>query len=333
MEDGSVSTDVPNQTEYERFELGKCYALKYCQKNDVIMDIGCASGAFLQILKENGFTNLYGMDLSIQNLENLRMKGMNTIHGSITTLKLANVNAKMIAMFHVLEHCYELNDVLSNVKSLLIPGGLILIEVPNVAKYNEIEHSHRYPYLLTHEHINHFSKTTIINLCQKQGFQVIESKEQIVTIVEKWPAITLLLQLTDNLNDTITVDQFAVEKFKDYISLLHLSQQNSFELKNKLISNWVCSQTPIAIWGAGEALTDILVKTELKKCNIVHIVDNDIHKQGKEIIKYTVCSPDILKNYQGTIVVVANFYLKNILDDIVSRELKNTVYTISDLDV
>lgn len=57
-----VSSHIPN---YERV-IQKCMDLciTICEKNDPIIDVGCANGITLRKLKSLGFNNLYGVDSS-----------------------------------------------------------------------------------------------------------------------------------------------------------------------------------------------------------------------------------------------------------------------------
>lgn len=60
----SVSGDVRDY--YDRV---KSYIMKHTNKNDRILDIGCAFGGLLKVLHEEGYKNLYGLEPSGKNCE------------------------------------------------------------------------------------------------------------------------------------------------------------------------------------------------------------------------------------------------------------------------
>jgi 2-polyprenyl-3-methyl-5-hydroxy-6-metoxy-1,4-benzoquinol methylase len=325
----TVSSTIPNDFERERFDYSKNIILKYCKKDDTILDIGCAGGAFLQILQENGFSNLYGMDLSVKNLNNVKTKEINPIHETITNRNFCAQKEKqkfsMITMFHVLEHIYDLDLALSNISSLLKPNGFLLIEVPNAAKYDEIG---GITYFME-EHINHFDENSLVNTGKKHGFQLINANGE--RIVEKkmgkeLPVINVCFQFVNTTQNQSNTKYSALckEKIQKYVMIRDLYL---IPIKN-LIDKLTSSQEHIAIWGAGWAFGELLTTTLLKNCYIDHIVDMDIHKQGRTIIGHRVSHPDILKDYQGSIFITASYYPQSVLKNISDMGLKNKVYVI-----
>lgn len=143
-----------------------------------IIEVGCGNGRYLAHLKELGFTNLVGIDLSETQLAFAR----NELELDCVFQAEANEWMKskhecydVIFCLDVLEHL-ELSDLIELTKSFscaLKPGGKIIVQVPNsLSPFSPIFHGD-----LTHKRA--FTKSSLRQLFLHQGFSqvnVYESK-------------------------------------------------------------------------------------------------------------------------------------------------------------
>lgn len=110
------------------------------QKDLHILDIGCGLGQLLSYLKEQGFTNLKGIDINDESIEACESKGLavEKIIDIRTFATLSTVKYDRIIMSHVLEHIDKdlIIDTLIHIrKYLLRDGGIFLLMVPNAQSY------------------------------------------------------------------------------------------------------------------------------------------------------------------------------------------------------
>ncbi|HOI93355.1 MAG TPA: methyltransferase domain-containing protein [Syntrophobacter fumaroxidans] len=96
-----------------------------------IVDIGCGSGSILLSLQKSGYTNLVGIDPFINDsiIYNERLK--------IIKQQLCELDGKydLIMMHHSLEHIDNHTYIFKILRSLLNPGGTILIRTPIVSSF------------------------------------------------------------------------------------------------------------------------------------------------------------------------------------------------------
>lgn len=95
---------------------------------------------------------------------------------------------------------------------------------------------------------------------------------------------------------------------------IKIPRENDFinhiiELKN--------SGESIAVWGTGSYMMHIAAVSPLMGCNIKYVVDNNKLKQGQEIYGYTVCSPEELIDFKGTVVITSMLY-----GDMINKQIK-----------
>lgn len=98
-------------------------------KNPVILDIGCGTGATARMLKEHG--EVVGLDFSQLALNACESRGItNLIHGSATSIPLADNSVDVIVATDILEHLDGDELALAEFRRILKPGGLAIISVP-----------------------------------------------------------------------------------------------------------------------------------------------------------------------------------------------------------
>jgi SAM-dependent methyltransferase len=99
------------------------------------IDLGCGGGEFLCFLRESGFADLKGIDISPQQVALAQQRGLeNVFVGDVlTALPSEPQQYDVIAALNLLEHLTrdELFTLLDAVKAHLKPGGVLLVVVPN----------------------------------------------------------------------------------------------------------------------------------------------------------------------------------------------------------
>ena len=108
-------------------------------KNSNILDFGCGFGQNLRAMKQHGFVNVYGADVSPQALKHCHTSGMHVfdIRQGFGEMENRAERFDFIVSTHVLEHIPkdEVIDVLKKLRGLLSAGGSLLVAVPNAQAY------------------------------------------------------------------------------------------------------------------------------------------------------------------------------------------------------
>ncbi len=145
------------------------------KQNGEILDIGCGTGAFLHTMKQAGW-GITGLEPDMTARKKaIELYGVNPHESSeLFTLSAGTFNA--ITMWHVLEHVHELHAYIAQIKSLLAPGGICFIAVPNytskdAATYNEHWAAYDVP-----RHLYHFSPQSMEKLIGQHGLKLNKVK-------------------------------------------------------------------------------------------------------------------------------------------------------------
>jgi len=83
-----------------------------------------------------------------------------------------------ITMWHVLEHVHDLNETLNAIKTLLKPGGVFVVAVPNSNSWDAMKYETFWAAYDVPRHLYHFTKNSLEKLAIKNGFMILETVPQ-----------------------------------------------------------------------------------------------------------------------------------------------------------
>jgi len=154
------------------YHLVKGFALKKkvallnkLQKNKgQLLDIGAGTGDFLYAAKKNGWC-VAGAEPSEKATTIAAGKGISLLEN---TESLADHSFDVITMWHVLEHVYDPENQIKELKRLLKPNGTIIIAVPNFNSYDAKHYGEYWAAYDVPRHLWHYSKTSIKKLFENE---------------------------------------------------------------------------------------------------------------------------------------------------------------------
>ncbi|MFD2573462.1 class I SAM-dependent methyltransferase [Spirosoma soli] len=182
----AIATDFHNRYEVskafqERFEVWTRLFERYVAPTNRVMDMGCGSGVFSNYLAGKGciVTGIDGSEAMI-NLCN-QAKTVPTAQFVKQLLPLDNADSyqkqDVIIASSVLEYLNDMSAMLQQAQSLLKPGGLVMVSMPNKRSiYRRIE---RLAFQLTgypryFAHIRNVSSETLLSQqLHKLGFETL----------------------------------------------------------------------------------------------------------------------------------------------------------------
>ena len=156
-----------------KYTLSRKLALisKFQQKGK-ILDIGCATGQFLNYMSEHGW-NTTGIEPD----EKTRSRAISDFGLEVFPQEQLNVFDKssfdVITMWHVLEHVADLDERMLQLKNLLKPDGTIIIAVPNCNAYDAKKYGKFWAGYDLPRHLSHFTKEDVRLLLEKYGFTIV----------------------------------------------------------------------------------------------------------------------------------------------------------------
>lgn len=145
--------------------------LKLKKKNN-FLDIGCGDGFMLEIAKESGFKNVFGVEPSIDAIN----KAPGNIRGNIKNDLFRNGLFPenffdLVTIYQTLDHIPDPNLFLKTVYEVLDDGGRVLTYNHNVNSWSAKILGEKSP-IFDIEHTFLYDKSTVRELFEKNGFKV-----------------------------------------------------------------------------------------------------------------------------------------------------------------
>ena len=140
-----------------------------------ILDVGCGDGFHLKLLKKYGNKNwtLEGVDLDKRAVEMAGKADLKIHPGSIEAIDLPENYYDLVFMIQTIEHLENPVEILSAIKSVLKPGGKLVIVTDNTDSIDfrifkgGYWGGYHFP-----RHWNLFNRNSLMKLAEKVGFEV-----------------------------------------------------------------------------------------------------------------------------------------------------------------
>jgi SAM-dependent methyltransferase len=149
-----------------------------------ILDLGCGNGRLLSMLREHGAAawELEGIDFSAEAVERCRAKGFRAQATRIEDFEAEDGSFDAVVMMQLIEHLHDPRAALSRVGALLRPGGVFILETPNVGGLDYRWFRGRW-WGMYHfpRHWNLFSTSALRRLLADAGFTVLRTDYLIST--------------------------------------------------------------------------------------------------------------------------------------------------------
>ena len=145
---------------------------KLSKPANLILDVGCSYGDFLDLLKKNGF-NVLGIEPGESSKEAKKKIPGKIFDMPVRDADIAYGTVDVVTLWGVIEHLYTPLEDIERLFLFLKPGGKIVIETPNFDTW-ESKLWGKYWYALEPpRHVGFFSIKTALKLLEDIGFEVL----------------------------------------------------------------------------------------------------------------------------------------------------------------
>lgn len=169
-----------------------------------LLDVGCATGFFMNIAKKRGF-EVYGVEYSDFAAEKGRQNGLDIKTGALEGSGYPDSYFDVITMLDVLEHVTSPKDVLKEANRILKKGGMLVVNTPDCESLWSKTLKGNWHLILPPEHIHYFSPETLSKYMKPKGYSVIlDTKigktftfQYIFKMLQKWQKLSIWLKLSN----------------------------------------------------------------------------------------------------------------------------------------
>ncbi|MGI9258482.1 MAG: class I SAM-dependent methyltransferase [Gammaproteobacteria bacterium] len=179
--DPTDDSDPWNLQKDQSFE----FVTRYLRGVGSMLDIGCGSGRLMYVARRAGW-RVKGLELSEEMAEFVRRRlGEDVVVADFLEVELREISESafdLISLRHVLEHLPDCLLAMRKLRALLVPGGHVLIEIPNVESISKKVKRFlvgaglrraRYSDDLVIGHANEFCRESFEYLLHETGFSLV----------------------------------------------------------------------------------------------------------------------------------------------------------------
>lgn len=144
----------------------------HLNKSSKILDVGCGKAILINFLKEKGYKNLFGIELSLDEIRFAKETfGLDIEYSAIEDYKEKDFDLAILVA--LVEHYKDPRASLVAVREVLKDGGLIFISTPNVKEMILRKGISGY---FKFVHTYYFSMSILKSIVQQAGFEILEEK-------------------------------------------------------------------------------------------------------------------------------------------------------------
>ncbi|MCZ4350914.1 class I SAM-dependent methyltransferase [Roseovarius aestuarii] len=278
-----------------------------------ILEVGCGQGEFLAVLAEKTNATLQGFDpaFRLQDATSERV-----VADYLPEEPTAQFDLVMNRM--TLEHIARPLDFVVNLRRWLAPGGTLITQVPNAERIIADQHVCE----LFYEHVNYFTKTSLVHLLERAGF-----KSNRVEITYDGQSLTVYSRL-DPSKKPVTHSTVSGLENNLGASLARFSTD-----WNRILNDRLAKGREIWLWGTGSRATTFLAFA-CEHASVTGAVDINPMREGSYVLG-TACRtflPKALKGRQNLSIVVMNpIYKDEISKSLSALSVEAELLLVSDL--
>lgn len=130
----NVVTDADLKSQAEHYKMKLLPHLTSFDSKAKILELGCGPGYLLEFLSNNGFNNMTGVDISLEQIQKAKSKGFNAIKVDVMEYLEQNNNKwDIVFALDFIEHFNkeELIKLFKLINQNLTDDGLLILRTPN----------------------------------------------------------------------------------------------------------------------------------------------------------------------------------------------------------
>jgi SAM-dependent methyltransferase len=149
---------------------------RYAPARDRLLDVGCATGLFLDALRARGWQT-YGVEL-VEHAARLARErlGLDVHTGTLQEAQFPSAWFDAVTMWDVLEHVPDPLAELREICRVLKPGGVLVLRIPDIGSPESRFFGGYWVGLDAPRHLYVFSSTTVAATLSRAGLELVEQR-------------------------------------------------------------------------------------------------------------------------------------------------------------
>jgi SAM-dependent methyltransferase len=170
----------------------------FLKRGDRILDAGAGGGEVVYVLRQKGF-DASGLEPDEHYARHAREElNVPVDTGFVQDAAFPEGSFNVITMYHALEHVEDPSRILKTLRTWLVDGGLLVVEVPNI-EATCMAPAHRFHFA----HFYNFNRATLEGLGRKAGFDPLQTMTSedggnLVTVFKRTARVAPIAEIPGN---------------------------------------------------------------------------------------------------------------------------------------
>ena len=161
-----------NETQFQQRYQNDLNRISQFAGNGRLLDIGCNLGLFVKAALKAGY-QAEGVELNSECAEYARnTTGVTVYEGLLEKANFLADSFDVVTLFDVLEHVKQPMVLLMEIRRILRPDGILVLQMPNIRSLMATLMHNQWPWLCPPDHVFHFTPHSLRNILAKSGFLV-----------------------------------------------------------------------------------------------------------------------------------------------------------------
>jgi SAM-dependent methyltransferase len=263
-----------------------------------VLEIGCANGGLLKALRDLGFLNLFGCDPSPGCVRAARESyGIPGFAATVFTVPPPEEPYDFLILTGVMEHIRDLERAVEQFRRLLRKGGRVYLEVPDASRYEPLLDAPFQEFSI--EHINFFSKMSLVNLMQACGFHLVEADRTVRPLHEV--ACPCTYGVFENRTEPAAV-KFDARTESGLQAYIDGCMGEDRRIRTAIQDSLLPGERMI-VWGVGTHTLRLLATGGFDLARIALFVDSNPKYQRQQLRGVPIVAPDKVKTRPEPILI------------------------------
>lgn len=179
LEDTEYSAEAENRAKNFNTILKRVEKLreKFSPKNNSLLDIGSASGIFLNLAQKEGY-DIQGIEPSEYLVKDAKDQYQLDIFQGTVEEYHSEKKYSVVTLLDIIEHLVDPDDFMNHVDRLIAEKGILVLVTPDVdSLMAKLLGKRWWHYRIAH--INFFNKKAITHLLEKHGYRIVLKKKYV----------------------------------------------------------------------------------------------------------------------------------------------------------
>lgn len=138
-----------------------------------LLDVGCSYGIGVKVAGDMGFEAIGIEPTKKAAMYAKQTLKLNVLHSTLEKAKIPRSSIDIVTLYDVLEHVPNIHEFLKEIYRILKPGGLLVIQSPNIDSFAAKLLKTKWNWLLVPQHLWHFSFQSLPGILHASGFSVV----------------------------------------------------------------------------------------------------------------------------------------------------------------